>query len=270
MIDLLKGEGTVKRELPAMYRQYQRFGIDMSKEPIHRKHHQEWLTFGTVYVFNEHFVLPLSHDEVVHLKKSLFGRMPGDEWQRFANLRLLYCYQWFFPGKKLLFMGGEFAQEGEWDSAASLPWQRAAEPLPAATMRLLAALNRLQAKHPSLAQFDCDPRGFEWLDGEDRQNSVICFLRHSAGEALIIALNFTPEPRMSYRIPVHYPGTFRELFNSDAGEFGGTGQYRHNPLVSEPVAHRGRQHSLVLNLPPLAALVLQRAQRGNHSKSRKN
>ena len=242
----------------------------MSKEPIHRQHHQDWLTFGTVYVFNEHFILPLSHDEVVHLKKSLFGRMPGDEWQRFANLRLLYCYQWFFPGKKLLFMGGEFAQEGEWNAAASLPWPRAAQPMAAATSHLLTTLNHLQSQHPALSQWDCDARGFEWLDGEDRQNSVICFLRHSTAEALIIVLNFTPEPRMAYRIPVHDPGTFHELFNSDAKEFGGTGEYQQNPLVSESVAHRGREHSLVLNLPPLGALVLQRAQQRTHSKRGKN
>jgi len=228
----------------------------MSKDPIHRKHHQDWLTFGPVYAFNEHFILPLSHDEVVHLKKSLFGRMPGDDWQRFANLRLLYSYQWCYPGKQLLFMGGEFAQPGEWDAGSSLPWSRADEPLPQGVMKLLTRLNQLQSIHPALSRYDCNARGFEWLDGEDSQHSVLCFLRHADEESLVVVFNFTPEPRLEYRIPVHRPGRYRQIFNSDDSEYGGTGDYPADGLESEQVWHRGRPDSLRLNLPPLAALVL--------------
>jgi 1,4-alpha-glucan branching enzyme len=229
----------------------------LGKDPLHRRHHHEWLTFGPVYAFNEHFVLPLSHDEVVHLKRSLFGRMPGDEWQRFANLRLLYAYQWLYPGKPLLFMGGEFAQETEWDAGAELPWQRAAHPGAQGIAQLLLALNRLQAACPALAAWDCDPRGFEWLDGDDREHSVISFLRHAPGQALVVVLNFTPIPRPGYRIPLPGAGRYAEIFNSDATAFGGSGVCNARPLQSEAVTHRGRDHSLQLHLPPLAAVVLQ-------------
>ncbi len=228
----------------------------MSKDPIHRKHHQDWLTFGPVYAFNEHFMLPLSHDEVVHLKKSLFGRMPGDEWQRFANLRLLYCYQWFYPGKQLLFMGGEFAQQGEWNSGEALPWSRAGEDLPSKTSHLVGVLNRLQTKHSALAEWDCDARGFEWLSGEDAERSVICFLRHAEKESLVVVFNFTPEPRPGYRIPLHQPGRYRIVFNSDDTEFGGSGLFANRDVESEAKPHCGRGHSLVVDLPPLAAVVL--------------
>ncbi|HLF30277.1 MAG TPA: 1,4-alpha-glucan branching protein GlgB [Xanthomonadales bacterium] len=234
----------------------------LGKDPIHRKHHHYWLTFGPVYAFDENFILPLSHDEVVHLKKSLFGRMPGDEWQHYANLRLLYSYQWCYPGKKLLFMGGEFAQASEWDAGAGLPWSRAEEPMARGIGRLLTRLNLLLAAHPALSQYDGDARGFEWLDGEDEQQSVICFVRHGAGDSLVVVLNFTPEPRLDYRIPVHQAGRYQERFNSDAAEFGGSGNYPALELNSEPVEHRGRPHSLRLDLPPLAAVVLEVARVG--------
>ncbi len=230
----------------------------LSKDPIHRQHHHDWLTFGPSYAFNENFILPLSHDEVVHLKKSLFGRMPGDEWQRFANLRLLYTYQWTFPGKKLLFMGGEFAQATEWDSGSSLPWQRAEHPLAQGLANLLTMLNRLQGRHPALRGWDCDARGFEWLDGEDRQHSVLCFLRHGPQESLIVALNFTPQPRSGYRIPVHQAGTYRQIFSSDDASYGGSNMAQRPSLRSEAQPHCGRQHSLSLDLPPLAGVILQR------------
>jgi len=228
----------------------------MSKDPVHRQHHHDWLTFGPVYAFDENFVLPLSHDEVVHLKKSLFGRMPGDEWQRFANLRLLFCYQWFYPGKQLLFMGGEFAQETEWDANAALPWSRADQDRPRGIYRTLQALNKLQAGHPALFQYDGQARGFEWLDGEDKLQSVLCFARHSDQESLIIVLNFTPEVRANYRIPVIAQGTYTVLFNSDVPELGGTGNVRPHEIKTEAITHRGRPHSLIIDLPPLAALVL--------------
>ncbi|HMB59006.1 MAG TPA: 1,4-alpha-glucan branching protein GlgB, partial [Xanthomonadales bacterium] len=229
----------------------------LSKDPVHRKHHHDWLTFGPVYAFDENFILPLSHDEVVHLKKSLLGRMPGDEWQRFANLRLLYSYQWFYPGKQLLFMGGEFAQEGEWDANGSLPWQRADQPLPQGISRLLQALNRIQAGHAALHQYDGQAKGFEWLDGEDQLHSVLCFARHADNESLMIVLNFTPEPRLAYRIPALGEGTYTLLFNSDSAEFGGTGERKTQTVSTDDIPHRGRPFSLQIDLPPLAALVMQ-------------
>ncbi len=230
----------------------------MKTDPLYRKHHQDWLTFGPVYAFNEHYLLPLSHDEVVHLKHSLYGRMPGDEWQRFANLRLLYCFQWFYPGKQLLFMGGEFAQEGEWNSNEALPWPRARQPLSKGVQRLIGALNGLQANHPALSQWDCDSRGFEWLDGEDAERSVLAFLRRAEKQSLAVVLNFTPVPRPDYRIPIDHAGRYRQIFNSDAEAFGGSGYKARTDFESEAGGYKGRDQSLTLDLPPLSAVVLQR------------
>jgi 1,4-alpha-glucan branching enzyme len=227
-----------------------------SKEPVHRKYHQDLLTFGPIYAFDENFMLPLSHDEVVHLKKSLFGKMPGDEWQRFANLRLLFAYQWTYPGKQLVFMGGELAQEEEWNSGKALSWERSSQPLPAGVATMLGVLNQLQAEHPALSEWDCDARGFEWLSGDDRDQSVISFMRRSEHESLAVVLNFTPEVRSRYRIPVPGPGSYREIFNSDGVRFGGTGVDNSGALHTEPVPHSGREHSLCLTLPPLAGIVL--------------
>ena len=226
------------------------------KDPVHRRFHQDLLTFGPLYAFDEDFMLPLSHDEVVHLKKSLFGRMPGDEWQKFANLRLLYAYQWLYPGKKLLFMGGEFAQDSEWNSATALPWGRSREPLPAGVARLLGDLNAVQARHGALHQWDCDARGFEWLNGEDREQSVISFVRRGEDEQLIAVFNFTPVLRPDYRIPLPAAGEYRELFNSDLADYGGSDLSNSASLASEAVAMNGREHSLRLCLPPLGALLL--------------
>ncbi len=229
-----------------------------SKESVHRKYHQDMLTFGPMYAFDENFILPLSHDEVVHLKKSLFGRMPGDEWQKFANLRLLFTYQWTYPGKQLLFMGGEFAQETEWDSAVALPWWRSSQDGPVGVAKLLADLNRLQLEHPALVARDCQSEGFEWLSGDDKEQSVIAFCRNSEHQKLLVILNFTPVPRMDYRIPVPDPGSYVELFNSDAACYRGSGLVTTEPLQSEAVPMKGREHSLSLHLPPLAGLVLGR------------
>jgi 1,4-alpha-glucan branching enzyme len=226
-----------------------------SKEPVHRKYHQDLLTFGPLYAFDENFMLPLSHDEVVHLKKSLIGKMPGDEWQRFANLRLLYTLQWTYPGKQLLFMGGEFAQPGEWNSGTALHWERCHEALPAGISRLLGDLNRLQAAHPALFEWDCDSRGFEWLSGDDRAQSVISFLRRGSQETLAVILNFTPVPRHDYRVPAP-PGAWAEIFNSDAGHYGGSGLVNREWIESEHYAFSGRQHSLIVTLPPLGGIVL--------------
>ena len=229
-----------------------------SKDPVYRKYHQGLLTFGPMYVFNENFMSPLSHDEVVHLKKSLLGRMPGDEWQRFANLRLLFTYQWTYPGKQLIFMGSEFAQETEWDSGSSLPWSRSQENYPAGVSALLSDLNHLQAGHPALYQWDCDQRGFEWLNADDVEQSVISFIRNSESESLLVVLNFTPVPRQAYRIAVPEAGKYLEIFNSDDDSYRGSGMGNKDPLQSEATAHRGREHSLCLTLPPLAGIVLQR------------
>jgi len=226
------------------------------KEPVHRSYHQNLLTFGPMYVFDENFMLPLSHDEVVHLKKSLFGRMPGDEWQKFANLRLLLTYQWFYPGKQLLFMGAELAQETEWDSASSLPWWRQDQGNPSGIARLLSELNRLQREHPALSQWDCDHRGFEWLSGDDSEQSILSFSRNAQDEKLLVVLNFTPVPRTGYRIPVIHPGGYCEIFNSDASSYSGSDMLNRDTMHSEPVPMSGRAHSLQLNLPPLAAVLL--------------
>jgi len=227
-----------------------------SKEPVHRKYHQDLLTFGPMYAFNENFMLPLSHDEVVHLKKSLYGRMPGDEWQKFANLRLLLAYQWVYPGKQLLFMGAELAQETEWDSASSLPWWRQDQGSPAGVARLLSDLNRLQREHPALSQWDCDGRGFEWLSGDDSEQSVFSFSRVSEQEKLLLVLNFTPVPRMDYQIPVPDEGSYFELFNSDAACYQGSDLLNREAIHTARVSMNGREHSLRLTLPPLAAVIL--------------
>jgi 1,4-alpha-glucan branching enzyme len=227
-----------------------------SKEPVHRRYHQEMLTFGPVYAFDENFMLPLSHDEVVHLKKSLFGKMPGDDWQKFANLRLLFTYQWTYPGKQLLFMGGEFAQREEWNAGAPLDWGRSTETQPAAVSSMLAELNRLKREYPALSAWDCDPRGFEWLSGDDREQSVISFLRKSEHQTLAVVLNFTPVTREGYRIPAPGPGTCLEIFNSDAGKFGGSGVVNHAELKAEAVPLCGRESSLCLTLPPLGGVIL--------------
>jgi len=228
----------------------------VSYEPVHRKHHQELLTFGPMYAFNERFMLPLSHDEVVHLKKSLFGRMPGDEWQKFSNLRLLFSYQWTYPGKQLLFMGGEFAQESEWDSSEALPWWRSKQDFPSGVTRMLSDLNYLQQQHPAFSQWDCDQRGFQWLSGDDKEQSVMCFSRHTEHEFVVVVLNFTPVPRQDYRIPVPEQGIYLEIFNSDADSYLGSNLLNQEPLQSEAVAMQGRAHSLRLTLPPLAGVVL--------------
>ena len=227
-----------------------------SKESVHRKYHQEMLTFGPLYAFHENFMLPLSHDEVVHLKNSLFGKMPGDDWQKFANLRLLYSYQWTYPGKQLLFMGGEIAQMEEWNSGTALSWERSTQPLPAGVAVMLADLNRLQREHTALSEWDCDARGFEWLSGDDREQSVISFVRRSSHESVAVVLNFTPVARHGYRIPVAEEGVYHEIFNSDATRYGGSGVENQGALQTEAVPYHGRGHSLCVTLPPLGGVVL--------------
>jgi len=226
------------------------------RDPLYRSHHHRQLTFAMMYAYTENFVLPLSHDEVVHLKRSLLGRMPGDAWQRFANLRLLYLYMWTLPGKKLLFMGGEFGQEGEWDFARELPWALAAEPGHAGLVQLVRDLNRVYTGQASLHRHEFEPQGFEWLECDDAASSILAFIRRNGAEYVIVALNFTPVPRHGLRIGLPQAGRFREVLNSDSAFYGGSNLGNPAPLASSPVPHRGREHSIAITLPPLGGVIL--------------
>jgi 1,4-alpha-glucan branching enzyme len=229
----------------------------MQQDPVHRKYHHSRLTFSLWYAFTENFVLPLSHDEVVHGKGSLLGRMPGDEWQQFASLRLLFGYMWTHPGKKLLFMGGEFGQRREWQHEESLEWHVLGFPLHAGVQRWVRDLNRLYRESAALHELDFSKAGFQWVDCDDADVSVISFLRRGAsGDLAMVACNFTPVPREGYRIGVPRGGRWRERLNSDAADYGGSGQGNLGALVAEPVAAHGCECSLSLRIPPLAVVVL--------------
>jgi 1,4-alpha-glucan branching enzyme len=232
--------------------------VYMSKEPVHRKYHHNELTFRMLYAFTENFVLPLSHDEVVHGKGSLLGRMPGDDWQRFANLRLLYGYMYAQPGKKLLFMGCEFAQWNEWYHDTSLDWHLLEYKPHQGIQRLVSDLNRLYRSEPSLHECDNDPSGFEWIDCSDWEQSIVSLIRkgRSTRRVTLIAANFTPVPRQGYRVGVPYGGVWHEILNSDAPEYGGGGIGNCGAVTAEEVPCHGRPCSLVLNLPPLAVVFL--------------
>jgi 1,4-alpha-glucan branching enzyme len=230
----------------------------MSNDPVHRKYHHGQLTFRMVYAFNENFVLPLSHDEVVHGKGSLLAKTPGDEWQKFANLRLLLAYMYASPGKKLLFMGSELGSWEEWLHDAELPWHVLEDPQRRALERWLTALNIAYQNEPALHALDCNPDGFEWIDTNDSERSVISFLRKSpAGrEQIAVVCNFTPVPRYNYRVGAPRGGYWRELLNSDASEHGGSGHGNLGGVEASPVPCFGRMHSLTLTLPPLGAVFL--------------
>jgi 1,4-alpha-glucan branching enzyme len=225
------------------------------RDPVFRKHHQNDITFAMMYAFTENFILPLSHDEVVHLKRSLLGRMPGDRWQQLANLRLMFTYMWMLPGKKLLFMGGEFAHPWEWDFHVALPWYLLDHPEHRGMQRLVADLNRLYVHQPALHRHDFEPEGFHWIDCSDREHSVLAFLRLGDAQRLVVVLSFTPEPRRDYRIGVPEPGRYRVLLNSDSAYYGGAGLGVSASVADHEPCH-GLPCSLVLDLPPLAALVL--------------
>jgi 1,4-alpha-glucan branching enzyme len=230
----------------------------LAHDPVHRRFHHDQLTFRMLYAFTESFVLPLSHDEVVHGKQSLVSKMPGDGWQKFANLRLLFSYMYAQPGKKLLFMGGEFGQWKEWDHESSLDWHALNYPPHAGMQQLVRDLNRLYHAEPALHELDVNPRGFEWIAGSDSDQSVISFLRRgsSTHTVVLVACNFTPVPREAYRVGVPVGGYWQEIFNSDAKEYWGSGLGNGGGMTADIIASHGRSCSLSLTLPPLAAVFL--------------
>ena len=226
-----------------------------SREPVHRKWHQNEITFRSIYAFSENYVLPLSHDEVVHGKGSLLGKMPGDEWQKFANLRTLVAFQTATPGKKLLFMGCEFGQAREWNHDAQVEWFLLQYPLQSGLQRLVGDLNHLYASSPALHELDFDPAGFEWVDANDSANSTLSFLRRSSdGGWVLCAFNFTPVPRPDYRVGVPHGGRWRELLNTDASDYGGSGWGNLGGADATGQPHHGRPDSLRVALPPMGAV----------------
>ncbi|MBI2871441.1 MAG: 1,4-alpha-glucan branching protein GlgB [Candidatus Omnitrophica bacterium] len=229
----------------------------ISKDPVHRKFHHNELTFRMLYAFTENFTLPLSHDEVVHGKGSLLGKMPNDDWQKFAGLRLLLGYMYAQPGKKLLFMGSEIGQWGEWNHETSLDWHLLQYDRHAGVKKWIQDLNRVYRDAPALHTRDCDPRGFEWVDCHDSDSGILTFLRKGAGgETVLIACNMTPVPRNYYRVGVPRGGLWNEILNSDAAHYGGSGHGNLGGAEAEAIPHHGRPFSLNLTLPPLGILFL--------------
>jgi 1,4-alpha-glucan branching enzyme len=226
-------------------------------DPVHRKYHHDQLTFRSIYAYSENYTLPLSHDEVVHGKGSLIGKMPGDTWQRFANLRALYGYMFTTPGKKLLFMGSEFGQWAEWAHERSLDWHLFdGDPNHRMLLHCIRDLATLYRQTPALHEGDSEPFGFEWLDGSDWQASVVSYLRRARdGRAAVVVANLTPMVRENYRVGLPHGGTWQEAFNSDAAEYGGSGTGNLGAVDALPHPFHGRTHSAVLTLPPLSVEV---------------
>ncbi|WP_448758122.1 1,4-alpha-glucan branching protein GlgB [Aggregatibacter sp.] len=233
----------------------------MEKDPIYRQYHHNQMTFGMVYQYSENFVLPLSHDEVVHGKCSLIGKMPGDAWQKFANLRAYYGYMWGHPGKKLLFMGNEFAQGREWNYRESLDWFLLDESIGGGwhigMQKLVKDLNKIYRENAPLFELDSDPQGFDWLVVDDAQNSVFAFERRSRkGERIIVISNFTPVPRHDYRIGVNVAGQYHEILNTDSAFYEGSNFGNGGTVESEAIPSHGRDNSISVSIPPLATLYL--------------
>jgi 1,4-alpha-glucan branching enzyme len=228
----------------------------MESNPIYRRWHHNDMTFGLLYAFSENFVLPLSHDEVVYGKGSLIRKMPGDDWQRFANLRAYFGFMWSHPGKKLLFMGGEIAQWDEWNHDAGIEWDLLEYPRHLGIQRLVRDLNRIYRAEPALYQRDANPAGFRWIVGDDTENSVFAYLRHGADEArpVLAVCNMTPVPRYGYGIGVPRPGRWRELLNSDGEAYGGSNLGNGGAVDTVAAHHHGEAQALMLTLPPLATL----------------
>lgn len=228
----------------------------MREDPIHRKHHHDTITFGLLYAFDERFVLPLSHDEVVHGKGSMLSRMPGDEWQRFAGLRAYYGFMWGYPGAKLLFMGNEFAQPREWSADACLDWDLLAHPLHRGVHWLVRDLNAAMRRHAALHQADFDPRGFAWIEVDDCDNALFSFMRIADdGRFVVVLCNFTPVPRNGYRIGVPRPGAYREIVNTDDRQYGGSGVVN-GVMQTDAIPSHGYAASLAITVPPLATVML--------------
>jgi 1,4-alpha-glucan branching enzyme len=232
----------------------------LTREPVHRKYHHDRLTFRMLYAFTENYVLPLSHDEVVHGKGSLLSKMPGDEWQKFANLRLLFAWQFAQPGKKLLFMGGEFGQWREWNHDASLDWHLLDYPSHRGVQRWVRDLNTFYRGEPAMHVLDCDAAGFEWIDCCDAENGVVSLLRKGKrpGDVVAVVLNFTPVPRHNYRVGVPSGGRWDEALNSDAPMYGGSGQGNFGGVTAAPVPQHGRDYLLTITVPPLGMVAFKR------------
>ena len=228
------------------------------QDPIYRRYHHRLLTFSLLYAFSENYILPFSHDEVVHMKGSMFGKIPGDDWQKAATLRTLYAYMYAHPGKKLMFMGCEFGQGREWNHDLSLDWHLLDQPLHRGLRQFVADLNRVYVAEPALYQCDTDSSGFQWIDCNDNDNSVVSLIRRASdpSDFLIAVLNFTPVPRHGYVIGVPAAGSYREILNSDAEVYSGTNAGNGGVVYPEPVASHGFEQSLRLTLPPLGTLLL--------------
>jgi 1,4-alpha-glucan branching enzyme len=235
----------------------------MSRDPIHRKYHHNDLTFRMLYAFNENFILPLSHDEVVYGKGSLLGKMPGDDWQKFANLRLLLGYMYAQPGKKLLFMGAELGQWREWDHDGSPDWHFLEYQRHAEVQKWVKDLNQLYRREPALHEMDCEPGGFEWIDASDALQSVISFFRKgkSTDDIVLTVCNFTPTTHFKYRVGVPRGGFWREILNSDAAEYGGSGQGNLGGIRTHKIPWHGRPYSIEITLPPLAVVCFKSRRR---------
>jgi 1,4-alpha-glucan branching enzyme len=231
----------------------------MSREPIHRKFHHNQLTFGLLYAFNENFVLPFSHDEVVHGKGSMLNKMSGDSWQRFANLRLLYSFMFTYPGKKLLFMGNEFGQYAEWNFDAELDWHLMQNPRHSGLKQLVHDLNLLYRHEAALHQHDFQSEGFHWIDCHDAEHSTLSYCRYGVDQIAVVVLNFTPIPRHGYRLGVPQEGEYRLCLNSDAGFYHGSDMPVHGSCFSQPIAWMDQPNSIVVDVPPLAGLIFTKA-----------
>jgi 1,4-alpha-glucan branching enzyme len=227
-------------------------------DPFFRRYHHNQLTFRMMYAFTENFVLSLSHDEVVHGKGSLIGKMPGDEWQKFSNLRLLFGYMYTQAGKKLIFMGGELGQWSEWNHDSELDWKLLDYPYHVGIHRWMEDLNRTYRDEPALHELDFEQQGFEWIDCNDYENSILTYLRKGSSddELTVVACNFTPQPQYNYRVGVDRPGWWKEILNSDATIYGGSGQGNIGGAEAMPVKSHGRRFSLNLTLPPLSTIIL--------------
>jgi 1,4-alpha-glucan branching enzyme len=230
----------------------------IAREPVHRKFHQDDLTFGLLYAFHENFVLPLSHDEVVHGKRALVSKVPGDAWRRFATLRAYYAYMFTHPGKKLLFMGAEFAQFDEWNHDRELDWALLQQPFHAGVHALVRDLNGLYRREPALHERDCEGDGFAWIDCHDQEASVVSFLRRgrSSDDFVVTVCNFTPVVREQYVVGVPKDGPYRERLNTDSAYYGGSDVGNGAGVTARAAPAHGFEHSLRLTLPPLATIVL--------------